>query len=124
MAQAVLEMEQVRNAAPAPYDGFDKMLLNGTWRHGRDGRTADDLDPYTNEVLVRIPLANEQDVDEAYRAADEARRKWSRSLPGERSAVLRRAASIMEARRDEIVDWLGPTIKRYFGLPEGTITET
>jgi aldehyde dehydrogenase (NAD+) len=58
----------------------------------------EDRDPYTDEVLIRIPLANEQDLDEAYRAAAEAQPKWAAMLPGERAAILRRAAAIMEAR--------------------------
>jgi aldehyde dehydrogenase (NAD+) len=92
--------------APAPYDGFDKMLLNGTWRHGSGGRVADDLDPYTNDVLVRIPLADERDLDEAFRAAAAAQPQWHSMLPAERSAILRCAAAIMEERHEEIVDWL------------------
>jgi aldehyde dehydrogenase (NAD+) len=73
--------------------------VGGTWRHGKCGRTADDLDPYSNDVLVRIPLADERDVDEAYRAVA-AQRDWSGRRPSERSAVLRPAASVMGARRD------------------------
>lgn len=68
MAHAVLAPPPPRTT-PTPYDGFDKMLVDGAWRRGRSGRAADDLDPYSNEVLVRIPLADESDVDEAYRAA-------------------------------------------------------
>ena len=104
MAQAILELTP--RTALAPYDGFDTMPVGGTWRHGRSGRSADDLDPYSNEVLVRIPLADESDVDEAYRAAAAAQREWADWRPAERSAVLRRAAAVMEARREEIVDWL------------------
>ena len=92
--------------APARYDGFDKMLLNGKWRHGKSGRVADDLDPYTNEVLVRIPLADERDLDEGFGAAAAAQPRWHAMLPGERSAIIRRAADLMEERREEIVDWL------------------
>ncbi|MDB5172238.1 MAG: Aldehyde dehydrogenase, partial [Phycisphaerales bacterium] len=92
--------------APAPYDGFDKMLLDGSWRTGRSGRVADDVDPYTNDVLVSIPLANESDLDDAFRASAAAQPEWYAMLPGERSAVLRSAAEIMDARREEIVDWL------------------
>ena len=92
--------------SPAPYDGFDTMLVNGTWRRGGGGRVVEDRDPYTDDVLVRIPLADEQDLDEAYRAAAAAQPAWAARRPAERSAVLRRAAAIMEDRREEIVDWL------------------
>ena len=51
------------------------------------------------------PLANAEDLDEAYRTAKQAQRDWAARLPSERADVMRRAARIMEARRDEIVDW-------------------
>ncbi len=92
--------------APVPYDGFDNMLVNGMWRHGRDSRVAEDLDPYTNDVLVRIPLADARDLDEAFRAAAIAQPLWHNMLPAARAATLRRATAIMEDRRAEIVDWL------------------
>jgi aldehyde dehydrogenase (NAD+) len=92
--------------APAPYDGFDKILVDGTWRAGGGDRVVEDRDPYTNDVLVRIPAAGERDLDEAYRAAEAAQCDWAARPPSERSEVLRRAASILEARRGEIVDWL------------------
>lgn len=94
------------NAKPRAYDGFDRMPIGRAWRAGRSGRVAEDRDPYTGDILVRIPLANQQDLDEAYHAAAEAQPKWAALLPGERAAVLRRAAAIMEARREEIVTWL------------------
>ncbi|MGC3976708.1 MAG: aldehyde dehydrogenase family protein [Nitrospira sp.] len=89
-----------------PYDGFDRMPLGVEWRSGRSGRVLEDRDPYTNKILVRIPLADEEDLNEAFRAATEAQPKWAATLPGERAAVFRRAADIMEARREEIVTWL------------------
>jgi aldehyde dehydrogenase (NAD+) len=92
--------------APAAYDGFERMLLNGRWTHGGSGQSIDDVDPYTNEVLLRIPLADEADLDDAFEAAAAAQPAWSGALPATRAAVLRRAAAIMESRRAEIVDWL------------------
>lgn len=89
-----------------PYEGFDRMPLGGQWRGGRSGKISEDRDPYTDEILVRIPLADEQDLNEAYRVAADAQPKWAAMLPGERAAILRRAAAIMEARREEIVTWL------------------
>ena len=92
--------------APAAYDGFDRMLLNGRWTHGRSGQSLEDVDPYTNEVLLRIPLADQADLDDAFEAAAAAQPDWSRAQPARRAAVLRRAAAIMESRRAEIVDWI------------------
>ncbi len=104
MATAILE--PILRKAPTPYEGFDTMPINGEWRPGRSGQTAVDVNPYTKDDIVTIPLADERDVDEAYRAAAESQHRWSGTRPAERAAVLRRAAGIMEDRREEIVDWL------------------
>lgn len=96
------------NSAPARYDGFDEMPIAGTWRAGPAGTTAIDTDPYTGETLTEIPLANADDLDEAYATAKKAQREWAARLPSDRADVMRRAARIMEARKDEkdeIVDW-------------------
>jgi aldehyde dehydrogenase (NAD+) len=92
--------------APVPYQGLEQMLLNGLWRHGKSGKISEDQDPYTNETLVSFQLADEDDLNEAFSAAAAAQPKWQNMLPSERSKVMRRAADIMEWRREEIVDWL------------------
>ena len=88
------------------YDGFDTMPIAGQWRVGRLGETADDVDPWSDDVLVRLPLANADDADAAFRGAADAQPDWAATLPTERAEVFHRAARIMEDRRDEIVDWL------------------
>ena len=103
---ATAMQEQARGTSPTPYEEFDSILVDGTWRRGGGDRVVEDRDPYTGDVLVRIPSAGERDLDEAYRAADAAQAAWAARGPSERSGVLRRAASIMEDRRAEIVDWL------------------
>jgi hypothetical protein len=74
--------------APATYDSFDLILLNGRWTHGRSGQSMDDVDPYTNDVLLRIPLADQADLDDAFAAAAAAQQAWSRARPATRAAVL------------------------------------
>jgi aldehyde dehydrogenase (NAD+) len=57
-------------------------------------------------VLVEIPQASRADLDKAYTGAAKAQTAWGAALPGERAEVMRRAAQVMRARRDEIVSWL------------------
>ncbi len=88
------------------FSGFERQFIDGQWRSGRgEGRLADH-NPYSGELLVEIPHANERDVDDAHSAAVKAQRAWAQRLPAERSEVMRSAAQVMEARHDEIVDWL------------------
>jgi aldehyde dehydrogenase (NAD+) len=94
-------------AVPRRYSNFAEQYINGAWRagHHRD-RKLTDTDPYTGQTLVEIPLADLSDVDEAYQSAAKAQPAWADALPAERAAVLLRAAAIIEARREEIIDWL------------------
>jgi aldehyde dehydrogenase (NAD+) len=91
---------------PAPYGGFERMPIAGSWRQGRSGKVAADHDPYSGASILEIPLADARDVDEAYRGAAATQRRWATALPQERRDVLERAAHIVELRQEEIVDWL------------------
>ncbi len=91
---------------PEPYSGFDLQPLAGAWRRGGGKGVNRDRNPYTGEILVEIPQASREDLDAAYAAAAKAQPAWAGALPGERAAVIRRAAAVMEARREEIVSWL------------------
>lgn len=90
----------------SPYNGFDGQYIAGEWRPGRQGEKEVDTDPYTGETLAEIAMADAADLDEAYRAAEEAQRGWAVLLPSERAAVMLRSVNVIEARHDEIVDWL------------------
>jgi aldehyde dehydrogenase (NAD+) len=92
--------------APEPYDGFGSLYVGGVWRAGGTGKTADDLDPWSGQSVASTPLANLADVTEALDSAAAAQREWAATSPGERARVLRAAAGILEARQDEIIDWL------------------
>ncbi|SFU32910.1 aldehyde dehydrogenase (NAD+) [Nitrosomonas eutropha] len=88
------------------YTGFDQLPINGIWRHGKGSKVLHDLNPYNNDILVEIPHVNQEDVDEAYRGAARVQPTWAALLPGERAAVMRHAAQVMEARQEEVVQWL------------------
>jgi aldehyde dehydrogenase (NAD+) len=93
-------------SAPPRYDGFDVMPLGGEWRSGRSGETRADRDPWSGETLAEIPLADSADLDEAYTSARDAQRDWAAQPPAARAAVMRAAADVLEARKEEVVDWL------------------
>lgn len=94
-------------AGPLPrYERLDVMPIGGTWREGRAGTRLTDRNPYSGKALVEIAQANAHDVDEAYRSAREAQRRWAIAPPQVRRDVLECAAEIMGRRRDEILDWL------------------
>jgi aldehyde dehydrogenase (NAD+) len=91
--------------APARYE-FGDLYIGGAWRPGSAGTTLKLVNPYNGDKLAEIPEANAEDVNDAYRVASDAQRIWGDFLPVQRADVMRRTAQIMEARRDEVVEWL------------------
>ncbi|HEY8684996.1 MAG TPA: aldehyde dehydrogenase family protein, partial [Chloroflexota bacterium] len=79
------------------------MFINGEWVPG-NGDVMEVVNPATEEVVHRVPLATRADVDTAVHAAREAfdDGRWSRLGCGERSAYLLKLADILEARAEEI----------------------
>lgn len=91
---------------PAPYKGFEGQYINGSWRAGSLGSKLTENDPYSGEVLAEIIKCNQSDLDEAYRTAAKAQVAWAAAAPAARAAVMLRAVSILDARHDEITDWI------------------
>ncbi|PZE31448.1 aldehyde dehydrogenase [Curtobacterium sp. MCSS17_006] len=92
--------------APAPYEGFDRLFIGGEWRPGSSDRTGQDTNPWTDETLLELSLAGQDDVDAAYEAARAAQVDWARATTAERAGVITRAVQVFDDRRDEITDWL------------------
>ena len=70
--------------APVANGDLDRMLPNGRWTHGRRGQSFEDVDPYMNDVWLRIPLADHAALDDALAAvggrAETRRATWNRDL--------------------------------------------
>jgi aldehyde dehydrogenase (NAD+) len=69
------------------------------------GRTTDVIYPFTEESIGRAALAGPTDIDLAVRAARAAfdTGPWPRTTPAERAAILRRAGTGIDARKDDFV---------------------
>jgi aldehyde dehydrogenase (NAD+) len=99
-------MTQPQVEQAAPYTDFHQQFIAGEWRRGRSSKVNRDINPYTGEVLIEIPQASADDLNDAYLAAEKAHGAWAAALPGERAEIMRRVARIMEQRRDEIIGWI------------------
>ncbi|OCT15459.1 aldehyde dehydrogenase [Paenibacillus pectinilyticus] len=82
---------------------YNKQYINGVWRDGASETIYDNVNPYNNEVVTRIKLANRDDIDEAYTAAKKAQKVWATSTAEERKQVLGRAMTLLQERKDEII---------------------
>lgn len=79
-------------------------FVNGELVAPRSGRYAPVIDPSTGEAYLEAPLSDAADIDFACRSAREAFAQWRRTTPGERSLLLFRAADILEAHKEQLVD--------------------
>ncbi|MBP2280479.1 succinate-semialdehyde dehydrogenase/glutarate-semialdehyde dehydrogenase [Psychrobacter sp. PL19] len=62
--------------------------------------------PATGEVEATYPTANEQDIQQAIKKADDAFQDWRQVPLGERSAILHKIADIYTERQDELADMI------------------
>ncbi|MER6556633.1 aldehyde dehydrogenase family protein [Streptomyces sp. NPDC001027] len=82
-------------------DDAQRLFVGGDWVEP-DGGHYDVVDPATERTVGRAPEASPDQVREACAAAREALGPWSRTPPGERAAVLARAADLI---RDRLVPY-------------------
>jgi acyl-CoA reductase-like NAD-dependent aldehyde dehydrogenase len=83
-----------------------RLYVGGEWQGAVDGETFEDRDPYSGAVVARVPAGGRDDARRAVEAAAAAFPDWAASPPAKRQRIFLRAADLVEARRDEIVDML------------------
>jgi acyl-CoA reductase-like NAD-dependent aldehyde dehydrogenase len=93
-----------------------RQFIGGEWVDAAEGATFDDLDPFTGDVVARVPAGKREDAKRAIESAAEAFPEWSQTLPAVRQQVFLRAADILESRRDEVVSWLARETGCTFGF--------
>lgn len=74
------------------------MLINGLAVSAENGATFERRNPLDGSVATRAPAASEADAVAAVEAAAEAFKTWSQTGPGERRALLLKAADALEAK--------------------------
>ncbi len=86
---------------------WDKLFIGGKWVEPAAGPSSDVIEvhsPATGELVGKVPLAAEADVDAACAAARKAfdEGPWPHLSPEERAEILGRAVKLMEERADEL----------------------
>jgi acyl-CoA reductase-like NAD-dependent aldehyde dehydrogenase len=87
---------------PASY----KYFVDNSWREPKSGAMFDDFEPYSGDVFAQIPACGPEDMRDAIVAAHEAFPAWAAMPPGEKAALLYKAAEVIKRRQEEIADML------------------
>ena len=76
-------------------------LINGAESGAASGATYERHDPFTGKLATRAPAAGVADANAAVEAAAAAFKTWSKTGPGERRALLMKAADVMASKVGE-----------------------
>jgi len=82
--------------------GKTGLYIGGSWSSGSGELPV--VDPATEDVLVRVGLAEAVHAGEAVDAAAEALGPWSATPPRERAEILRRTFEAMRAREEDLAE--------------------
>jgi acyl-CoA reductase-like NAD-dependent aldehyde dehydrogenase len=93
-----------------------RLHIGGEWVDAAEGGSYDDRDPFTGDVVAKIPAAGREDARRAIEAAAEAFPAWSQTPPAARQELFLSAAAILASRRDEIVELLARETGCAFGF--------
>ncbi len=78
------------------------LLIGGDLVKASGGGTFDVIDPFTEQVIARVPDATMEDVDAAVEAAAAALPNWRGTTALERAALVLRFADAVEAHAEEL----------------------
>lgn len=80
----------------------EKMWIDGEWCDSSDGKTQNDYNPYTGELLAIVPSATKEDVERAIASAVEGQREWSAVRYLERENILEKFLALWQSHVEEI----------------------
>jgi len=93
-----------------------RLFVGGEFLEAEGGRTFENRDPYTDEVVSEVAAGSRQDARSAVEAGAAAFPEWSQTPPAVRQGVLLKAADVLESRQDEVVSMLARETGCTFGF--------
>src|SRR5690625_3080223 len=80
------------------------LYIDGEYVESATGKTFETLNPATEEVLTEVSEAQEEDIDQAVKAAEKAFNdgSWSNLTTAERSHLMYKFADLLEENREEL----------------------
>src|SRR5687768_9964478 len=91
----------------------DRLFIDGAWVAPSGNQTIDVHNAGNGEVMGRVPLADDKDVERAVAAARSALEKWSATPAEQRAQYLEKISAGLKARADE----LARLIAQEVGMP-------
>ena len=83
---------------------FDKLYVDGQWIDGASRQWIEVENPFTQEIIARVPRGDAADVDKAARAARRAFPYWAAVPLSERMELMEKFLEIFRSQEDELTD--------------------
>jgi len=97
--------------------GIDtRLFIGGEHVDPEGGRTFENRDPFTGDVVSEVAAGDREDARRAVEAAGAAFPEWSQTAPAVRQGVFLKAAEVLESRHDEVVSMLAHETGCTFGF--------
>jgi acyl-CoA reductase-like NAD-dependent aldehyde dehydrogenase len=100
----------------ASEDTVRGLHIGGEWTEAAGGKTFEDSDPFTGDVVANVPAGTREDAKRAIEAAAKAFPAWSQTPPAERQQIFLKAADNLESRQEEVAAWLTRETGSTFGF--------
>jgi acyl-CoA reductase-like NAD-dependent aldehyde dehydrogenase len=101
-----------------------KNYINGEWVSSASGHTFDNINPANTHELVGIfQKSNQQDVDNAIQAAQEAYKSWRLTPPPKRGEILYRAARLLVERKEAYAEQMTREMGKILEETRGDVQE-
>ncbi|KXZ23269.1 methylmalonate-semialdehyde dehydrogenase [Bacillus nakamurai] len=79
-----------------------KNYINGEWVESNTDQYEDVVNPATKEVMCRVPISTQEDVDYAVRSAAEAFKTWSKTAVPRRARILFNYQQLLQQNKEEL----------------------
>ncbi len=93
---------------------LNKFYIDGQWHENSAGNTLAVVNPASEEIITQVACGEIAQVNTAVAAAKKAFAAWSATSSATRSEIIKKIASEMERRQDELVTAVSQTM----GCPE------
>ncbi|MFB4166223.1 aldehyde dehydrogenase family protein [Alteribacillus sp. JSM 102045] len=88
------------------YEDLNKQYIAGEWREGSSKNVYENRNPFNHEVITKIKMASQQDIDEAYQSAEKVQVEWEKVSAFDKADIMENAVAIMKSRREELINLL------------------
>ncbi|MBT2574948.1 methylmalonate-semialdehyde dehydrogenase [Bacillus sp. ISL-51] len=79
-----------------------KNYINGEWVESKTDQYEDVVNPATKEVMCRVPISTQEDVDYAVQSAAEAFKTWSKTAVPRRARILFNYQQLLQQNKEEL----------------------